>query len=209
MKNYARGSKATLSANFTVKEFECKCGKCKTTLIDSKLVTYLQLIRNHFGKPVNINSAYRCADHNKAVGGASKSKHTLGQAADIVVQGVEPKEVAKYAESIGIKGIGLYDTFTHVDTRATKSFWYGHGQESRSTFGGTELAAESKITITLPTLQEGSTGKHVEVLQALLGIAADGEFGNNTKAAVKAYQKKKGLKEDGVVGASTWKALFS
>jgi uncharacterized protein YcbK (DUF882 family) len=56
-----------------------------------------------------------------------------GKAADIVVQGVSSREVAKYAESIGILGIGLYETsadgyFTHIDTRTTKSFWYGQNE---------------------------------------------------------------------------------
>ena len=40
-------------------------------------------------------------------------------------------EIAKYAESIGVLGIGLYETdkdghFVHIDTRTKKSFWYGH-----------------------------------------------------------------------------------
>jgi uncharacterized protein YcbK (DUF882 family) len=49
------------------------------------------------------------------------------------VKGVAPREVAKYAESIGIKGVGLYETsvdghFTHIDTRTSKSFWYGQSE---------------------------------------------------------------------------------
>lgn len=213
MKTYSRDKNTKLSANFNSREFNCKCGKCKTTLIDSKLVTYLQLIRNHFGKPVQVNSGYRCADHNKAVGGAAKSNHLLGKAADIVVNGVEPKEVAKYAESIGVKGIGVYKTFTHIDTRANKYFWYDGGLSNVSTFGtattNTEQATANKISITLPTLQSGSKNKYVRVLQALLGISADGVYGKNTLNAVKAYQKQKGLKQDGVVGPQTWEALFN
>lgn len=209
MKTYSRGANAQISTNFNSREFNCKCGKCKTTLIDTQLVNYLQLIRNHFGKPITINSGYRCADHNKAVGGASKSRHTLGQAADIVVVGVEPKEVAKYAESIGVKGIGLYDSFTHVDTRATKSFWLGHEQKPVASFGGApNNPTNSEVTVSLPTLQRGSRGKYVGVLQALLGIAVDNEFGKNTEAAVKALQKKHGLSTDGIAGAKTWGAAF-
>lgn len=216
MNTYKRGNNTKLSSNFSVREFECKCGKCKNTLIDSQLVKYLQLIRNHFGKAVTITSGYRCADHNKAVGGASKSKHTLGQAADIKVQGVEPKEVAKYAESIGVKGIGLYDTFTHIDSRASKAFWYGNNEEYRESFinpsnspTNTEVATTNKIVIFLPTLRKGASNKYVNVLQALLGIFMDGVYGTNTEAAVKEFQKKKGLAADGVVGVKTWEELFS
>ncbi|MGN1342286.1 MAG: D-Ala-D-Ala carboxypeptidase family metallohydrolase [Bacilli bacterium] len=87
-------------------------------------------MREHFNAPITITSAYRCLTHNSRVGGATGSRHTKGDAADIVVKGVSPKTVAQYAESIGIKGIGLYETsadgfFTHIDTRTTKSFWYG------------------------------------------------------------------------------------
>lgn len=135
---YKKGNAVRLSNNFVSTEFDCKGnGCCSETLIDEKLVNYLQQIRNHFGRPVIINSGYRCTSHNKAVNGATKSKHLSGMAADIYINGIEPKEVAKYAESIGIKGIGLYDTFVHIDTRTTKSFWYGSNQEYRSTFGGT------------------------------------------------------------------------
>ena len=134
IKVYDRGSDKRLSNNFRAKEFECKCGKCAYTLIDELLITYLQRIRNHFGAPVIINSGYRCDKHNKKVGGSAKSKHKEGRAADIVVRGIKPIEVSRYAETIGIRGIGLYDTFTHIDTRANKSFWYSSNEEYRKTF---------------------------------------------------------------------------
>lgn len=129
-----------LSTNFKVKEFRCKDGS-ESVLIDGKLVDILQSIRNYFGKPVTINSAYRNATYNRKVGGASGSLHVKGMAADIVVSGVAPAEVANYAERIGVKGIGLYETakdgyFVHVDTRTSKSFWYGQAQAYRETFGG-------------------------------------------------------------------------
>ena len=139
---YAKGGKVKLANNFNSSEFDCHgSGCCSETLVDQQLVEYLQKIRNHFGKPVNISSGYRCATHNKSVGGATGSRHTKGQAADIYINGIVPAEIAKYAESLGIKGIGLYETdkdghFVHVDTRTTKSFWYGQSESPRTTFGG-------------------------------------------------------------------------
>ena len=47
---------------------------------------------------MTINSAYRTPAHNKAVGGATGSQHVKGTAADIVVAGAAPLEVAQYAE---------------------------------------------------------------------------------------------------------------
>lgn len=151
VKTYQKTNRNNLSKNFRVSEFACHGGGCCSTVkIDSKLVDYLQEIRDHFGKPVTINSGYRCAKHNKAVGGATGSYHTKGMAADIAVEDVAPAEVAKYAESIGILGIGLYETkadgyFVHVDTRTYKSFWYGQGQARRSTFGGVNAVKEWQL----------------------------------------------------------------
>lgn len=133
---YKKGKAIKLSYHFKTTELDCNGkGCCSTTLIDKELVVYLERIRIHFGKPVIINSGYRCGRHNKAVGGAKYSKHTLGKAADIVVKGVPTLKVAQYCEAIGIKGIGHYETFVHIDTRTKKSFWYSSNQQYRSTFG--------------------------------------------------------------------------
>lgn len=142
VKTYVKGTATKLSTNFKSTEFDCHGSKCcSSTLIDEKLVEYLQKIRDHFGKPVNISSGYRCATHNKSVGGVTGSRHMKGQAADIYIDGVAPAEIAKYSESIGVLGIGLYETnadghFVHIDTRTYKSFWYGQAQSKRTTFGG-------------------------------------------------------------------------
>ena len=77
-----------------------------------------------------------------------------GQAADISIQGVAPKTIAKYAESIGMLGIGLYGNFVHVDTRTTKSFWYGSEQAYRETFGGKLLSKEEREKILNQTLTD-------------------------------------------------------
>lgn len=115
-----------LSTNFRVKEFACTDGS-DPIFIDSDLVIILQKIRAHFGKSVTITSAYRTPGKNKAVGGTTYSQHLYGRAADIKVSGVSPKKVAQYAETLlkNKGGIGTYSTFTHIDTRTTKSRWKG------------------------------------------------------------------------------------
>lgn len=243
---YTKGEATKLSANFNSTEFDCKgAGCCGSTKISKQLVTYLQLIRNHFGKPVKINSGYRCSKHNAAVGGARASKHTLGQAADIRIDGVEPKEIAKFAESIGIKGIGLYDGFVHIDTRTTKFFWYGQNEERRTTFN--EATANKELTsqeqnlvlqwqlaaiadgFTFASGADGIWGAEcaavakkavvkrrannininlTKLAQRLVGVKADGICGELTVAAIKKYQKQKGLKQDGIVGFNTWQVLL-
>lgn len=122
----AKEGNVKLSKNFTVKEFACSDGT-DTVFISLALVNLLQKIRNHFGKAVIINSAYRTEAHNKSIGGATYSQHKYGLAADIHINGVTPKEIAAYVETLmpSSGGIGIYKSFTHVDVRRVKSRWNG------------------------------------------------------------------------------------
>lgn len=113
-----------LTKNFKVSEFACKDGSDEIP-IDMELVGYLQQIRDHFGAAVTINSGYRSPSHNAKIGGATSSYHLQGKAADIVVSGRTPREVAQYAASIGVRGIELNERYgyVHIDTRPTK-YWF-------------------------------------------------------------------------------------
>ena len=240
IKTYVKLDGIKLSNDFKLREFVCKGnGCCNTAKVDDKLVTFLQKIRTHFAEPVIITSAYRCDKHNKAVGGASGSYHTKGMAADIYIKNISPAELAEYAESIGILGIGLYEgtdgNFVHIDTRTKKSFWYGHKQEYRSTFGGDSLIKQwQKAAIAdgfkFASGADGIWGKECETVakkaickrcywpwknksltafyQGLIGIEADGKFGAETKKAVISWQSKNSLTADGIIGINTCKKLL-
>ena len=56
----------------------------------------LEPVRNHFGKPVRINSGYRGPALNAAVGGSSKSQHCNGEAVDFEIDGLANPELAKW-----------------------------------------------------------------------------------------------------------------
>ena len=117
----AKDGTKQIAKNFKVREFKCNDGS-DVIFVADELVRVLQQIRDHFGKPVTINSAYRTPAYNKKVGGATYSQHLYGTAADIVVSGISPSEVYKYADSIlKAGGVGKYPTFTHVDVREVKS----------------------------------------------------------------------------------------
>lgn len=169
IKYYDKGCTERIAKNFKAREFDCQGNGCCTyTPIDEKLVEFLQNIRDHFGKPVYL-TAYRCPTHNAETPNASpRSRHLYGQAADFHIDGVEPAEIAKYAESIGVKGIGLYETFVHIDTRETKAFWYSHAQEYRETFGG--KTKEDKYSLE----------QFVRDVQEACGAAVDGIAGKET-----------------------------
>ncbi len=114
-----------LSKNLNRKEFKCNCGKCDYDTVDIELVTVIQNVREYFESPVTITSGNRCPDYNKSIGGAPKSYHPRGRAADIVVSGVPTNRVYRFLTQKypGSYGIGKYDSFTHVDTRSYCARW--------------------------------------------------------------------------------------
>lgn len=59
-----------------------------------------------------------------------------------------------------------------------------------------------------PLLRYGAVGEITKLLQEKLGVTADGIFGNDTRAAVIAFQRKHNLSADGIVGRNTWRALL-
>ena len=197
-----------LSPNFKLREFRCKCG-CGKALVDDKLVEILQKIRDHFGASVNINSGCRCATLNAKVGGDPNSSHMQGMAADITVTGVKPWEVAKYAESIGVKRIGFYDSgFVHIGSGTKKLFWRNKNSNQVATFGGFE-----PYTLTLEPLSRGMKDERVRAVQQLLrgqgyDIVVDGSFGPATENALECYQEDNDLPATGVVDQDTMERLL-
>ena len=220
IKKYKRGSTTKLSKNFVATEFDCEgTGCCKETVIDEKLVEILQKIRDHFGKPIGGShlTAYRCPTHNARVANAAKgSLHTKGMAADISIDGIKPAEIAKYAESIGVLGIGLYDTFVHIDTRDYKSFWYGHQQEYRSTFGGKPAGSPYTKKQFIMDVQKacGAAIDGIAGQETLSKTVTIGATKNNRHAVVKPVQKWLAVlgytevgEADGIAGAKFTSAM--
>ena len=61
-----------------------------------------------------------------------------------------------------------------------------------------------KIEVQFPVIQKGSKGTAVSMLQAMLGVKVDGDFGNDTDTSLKAFQKNVKLTADGICGKDTW-----
>jgi uncharacterized protein YcbK (DUF882 family) len=83
----------------------------------------LDPLREKYGKPIKVNSGYRCPKHNLAVGGATQSQHMKGEAADIAPAGLQVtayglQELEKLVEIIKQNGkwdqMIVYPTFVHV-----------------------------------------------------------------------------------------------
>ncbi len=81
----------------------------------------VQSLRRFIGKPFLINHGslklrgWRSLHENKMIDG--KLYHPMGVAVDVTVKGMTSLELGRAAKLYGFHGIGLYDTFTHMDMR--------------------------------------------------------------------------------------------
>jgi uncharacterized protein YcbK (DUF882 family) len=120
-----------LTENFSLKEFECKCGCVMPDFVKKNIVELadnLQVLRDEVGS-LDLTNAYRCKLHNADVGGSTSSQHLLGKAADIKSKKLKPSEIAAIvdglmkSERFKAGGVGRYNTFTHVDIRGSIARW--------------------------------------------------------------------------------------
>lgn len=108
-----------LSEHFHISEFACRdpedCpGK---VFVEMELIEKLEKFRLLLGKPLFVSSGYRTHKWNSLVNGSPKSRHLLGQAADIRMDMYDKDRIMVFAVHAGFKGIGLYDGFIHLDIR--------------------------------------------------------------------------------------------
>tara|TARA_B100000780_G_C21099813_1_gene443790 strand:+ start:1482 stop:1859 length:378 start_codon:yes stop_codon:yes gene_type:complete len=120
-----------MTKNFNIKEFECKCGCKMPEFVKNNVIELaenLQIIRDEVGR-LDLTNSYRCKDHNSDVGGSTSSQHLVGKAADVKSESIKPKEMAQIVndlmknEKIKTGGIGIYNTFTHIDIRGVRARW--------------------------------------------------------------------------------------
>lgn len=80
----------------------------------------LQPLRDAWGKPLKINSGYRCPELNRVVGGVESSQHTKGEAADVACD--TPLELARLAKSLNLPydQMIIYPSFVHFSHKLTK-----------------------------------------------------------------------------------------
>jgi uncharacterized protein YcbK (DUF882 family) len=120
-----------LTKNFNLSEFECKCGCVMPEFVKKNVIELaenLQVLRDEVGR-LDLTNAYRCKEHNADVGGAVNSQHLKGKAADIKSSTIKPHDMAIAVddlmknEKIKMGGVGIYNTFTHVDIRGSRARW--------------------------------------------------------------------------------------
>lgn len=121
-----------VTKNFKLSELEFS-DKIPPELIANavELLQNLQVIRDHFQKPIIIISGYRSPTRNEAVGGAKKSQHMEAKAADIKINGIPTQELYSRIDKlmsqgkIKVGGLGFYPDqgFVHYDIRGIKARW--------------------------------------------------------------------------------------
>jgi hypothetical protein len=198
--------------NFKKSEFKCPCGKCNGygNGIASTLVKTLQDLRNKYGKGITITSGYRCPSYNKKAGGVSNSKHMEGGAADFYMSGfnsqstrinmVNELKKTKYYRYAYCNVNGNYPNMgnvVHIDTKIIDP-------DGTKTYTGTFPTLPSR-----GYFKKGDTGTQVKNLQKFLNwaldlnLVVDGIIGNATINAVKQFQKKVKITQDGLFGKTS------
>lgn len=107
---------------FRRSEFVCKCGCGQgADRMDASLLSKLDAARADAGIPFSVASGFRCAAHNRAVGGVDGSAHTKGQAVDISCRNSSQRfAMVKALLAVGFTRIELAPSWLHVDVDASK-----------------------------------------------------------------------------------------
>ncbi len=107
---------------FKMSEFDSPDAPGSGAKMDRDFLEMLDQARAMAGIPFIINSGYRTAKHNKAVGGTQNSSHLRGLAADIACRNSSSRyRIVAGLIAAGFSRIGIAETFIHVDSDAVKT----------------------------------------------------------------------------------------
>lgn len=114
-----------LSPHFTIDEFNQSGAPLppEEIKVSQELVDRLEMLRELIGKPIRITSGYRNKEYNKKVGGVPGSQHPLGNAADIMAEGMTAKELEKFAKQAGFTFTQTYKSKPHLHVDVRKSHY--------------------------------------------------------------------------------------
>jgi len=102
---------------------EIACHGTGEIFVDDDFLFRLDQLRLRLDRPLKISSSYRSVYHNARVGGAVRSSHRLGIAADLPLAGHDKSRLIELAKAVGFTGFGInYQTFIHVDLGRPRSW---------------------------------------------------------------------------------------
>jgi hypothetical protein len=157
--------------NFSPAEIACRgTGKL---LINRPALDKLQALRNLLGKPLIVRSAYRSPEHNRAVGGATRSKHMDGAAFDIAMANHDPAAFEAAAREVGFLGFGFYPRsgFIHVDLGPARE--WGERFPVRATAFAEEAPLARDVLAQSRTMQGGGAAGVATLGAAGVEVAQD------------------------------------
>ena len=149
--------------NFSPAEIACRgSGSLR---INEDALDKLQALRDRLGKPLIVRSAYRSPAHNRAVGGAPRSKHMDGTAFDIAMANHDPVAFEAAARAVGFLGFGYYPRsgFMHIDLGPARQ--WGERFPVRATAFAAETAPVREVLADSRTMK-GSGAAGVATLGA-------------------------------------------
>lgn len=110
---------------------ELMCSHCQEYHFNKNTLLRLNGLREEFGKPILLSSAYRCKDYNNLRG--FTQTHATGQAVDVICDRIDAVKILKLALKYGFTGIGVKQKgegrFIHLDdlpmskTRIRPTIW--------------------------------------------------------------------------------------
>lgn len=117
---YKKGCGEKIVQGLNESEFKCKCGNdfCTMTPISRELIKCYGMLRSTLGKPIKINSGYRCPAHNEQIGGSKLSRHMVGEALDLDLKAFDhliKEEIDHLIMISGFKYYKFYTSWVHVD----------------------------------------------------------------------------------------------
>lgn len=113
--------------NFSDRELKCSCcGRVNTTQRFNDFMAKVQELRDRYGRPLRVTSAYRCENHPIEAKKRKAGMHSIA-AIDLGVSRGEAYKVLKLAFEMGFTGIGVNQKgkgrFIHLDTREKPTVW--------------------------------------------------------------------------------------
>ena len=95
--------------------YEIRCKGSGTLCLNEAAMDALQRLRTALGCPLRVNSAYRCPDYNRKIGGAPDSRHLYAEAFDIGKTEWELGQLLEEAAKAGFLVAKQYTGFVHLD----------------------------------------------------------------------------------------------
>ncbi len=104
-----------VSEHFSEEELACRCG-CGVNGVRPEFIAFLEEVREHLGRPMIINSAYRCPRHDSSPAIGGKGNHPQGLAVDLRCGDMRYRlQLVSSLIACGCRRIEIAERYVHAD----------------------------------------------------------------------------------------------